>query len=323
MVQEVSSYLEQVRRSLRLDATTERRVMHELSDHFEEQMADLEAKGFSELDAASTAIASFGRARVVARLMYEAYSRGSWVDTVLAALPLALLAVLFVTHAWQNLLILQAFLAVIVSVSLFGWWHGKPTWLYSWVGCSLLPVLVGACLAWPVLEQAGRSAFSDYVDSPGLLLVLTIICIFVSLLWTLAIMTIRVAKRDWILASVMLVCLPIVGCWLFNIVETGGIGALGATSAHKWDGQMARALLALAATAAAFVRLRRRTLKIASVVLIGPAVLMTVVNSLWEGLGFFQQAGWVVFMATLLLIPTWLEARLGHAEQPDGWHPPS
>lgn len=74
---EVRNYLDQVRYHLRLDPLTERQVISELYTHFEEKIAELRAKGVSEKDAAKSAIESFGRARVVARLMYEAYSKGS------------------------------------------------------------------------------------------------------------------------------------------------------------------------------------------------------------------------------------------------------
>ncbi len=77
MLPEVRNYLDDVRSHLRLDPVTERQVISELYAYFQERIPELQGKGIPERDATREVIKSFGRARVVARLMYEAYSGGS------------------------------------------------------------------------------------------------------------------------------------------------------------------------------------------------------------------------------------------------------
>ncbi len=48
MQPEVSSYLDEVQSHLHLDPRTERRVISELSTHFEEKVGDLELQGVPE-----------------------------------------------------------------------------------------------------------------------------------------------------------------------------------------------------------------------------------------------------------------------------------
>ncbi len=69
MLLAVRDYLDDIRSHLHLDAVTEKRIISELYTYFEERVEELQQTGVSERDATSTAIESFGRARVVARLM--------------------------------------------------------------------------------------------------------------------------------------------------------------------------------------------------------------------------------------------------------------
>ncbi|MFC1914085.1 hypothetical protein ACFLXF_02290 [Chloroflexota bacterium] len=102
MSPEIREYLDEVRSHLHLDPPTEKRILGELYTYFQEKMAELQGKGLSEEDAAGEAIKSFGRARVVARLMYEAYSEGTWIEAFLSAIPHLLVAGLFVSHLWHH-----------------------------------------------------------------------------------------------------------------------------------------------------------------------------------------------------------------------------
>ena len=316
MLPEVKEYLEQVHSHLRLDPVTERQVISELYTHFEEKITDLQVdKGASEKDATKAAIESFGRARVVARLMYEAYSKGSWDDAVMASLPHLLIAGLFTFHLWHHPLIAPIVFISIVGVTLFGWWHGKPNWLYSWIGYSLLPLLIGGYTSAPTIKQAIFFILWGDGSLPNIWLLLLIVALVVLSIWIIIRTTIRVVKRDWILVSMMLVPLPIFGSWLFNIEQASGLFQSIDASLHLWDTPMALAFAVLGITAAAFIRLRQRVLKVGAVIVVGSIALAMVGHNLWGELGFFGLVALFLFMLAFLFTPALVEARVGHGDE--------
>jgi len=320
MLLEIRNYLDEVRSHLHLDPVTERQVIGELYTHFQEKVAELRQKGVSEKEAARAAIESFGRARVVARLMYEACSKGNWSDAMMASLPHLLLASLFASHLWRDLLMAPIIFIAIVCVTLFGWWHGKPNWLYSWIGYSLVPLLIGGYASWPTLHQAASFLFTREGSLPSGWSLLLVFALFAFSLWVIIMTTNRVIRRDWILASMMLVPLPILGSWLFNIEQFGGLFQGNAAALHQWDTTMALAFVVLAVTSATFILLRRRVLKVGAVIIVGSIALAMVGHNLWGGLGFFGLLGLFLLMLIFLFTPAFVESKIGHGEQRgDAW----
>src|SRR5208282_4796805 len=144
---EVSSYLDQVKAHLHLDPRTERRVISELSTHFDEKVGDLALQGVGEDDAVRDALKSFGDARSIARLMDEAHSRGSWTEALIGCQPHLIVAALFATHVWRHPLLLGAAFGAIVVIALLGWRGGGTPWMYTWIGYAVLPLLVAGYLS--------------------------------------------------------------------------------------------------------------------------------------------------------------------------------
>ncbi len=314
MLPEVRNYLDDVRSHLHLDPVTERQIISELYTYFQEKVAELEENGVCEKDATKTAIESFGRARVVARSMYEACSKGSWSDAVKASLPHLIIASLFAVHLWQHPVLAPLAFTVIVGVTLFGWWRGKPDWLYSWVGYSLLPLLIIGYASWPTLKQAASFLFLGEGSLPSVWLLVLVLVFCVVSLWVIVSTAKRVVKRDWILTSLMLVPLPILGSWLFNIEQMGGLFQGTGTALHQWDTSMALVLTVLGVTSAAFIRLRQRVLKVGAVVTIGVIAGTIAAHNLWGHLGFLGLLGMSVLSLLFLLSPALLESRIGHGE---------
>lgn len=314
MLPEVRQYLDEVRSHLHLDPLTEKRIISELYTYFQERVTELKEQGISETYATRDAIKSFGRARVVARLMYEAYSKGSWADTVRSSLPHLIVAVLFAAHLWSHFLAVIAF-ASIVGVTLFGWWHGKPSWLYSWIGYSLFPLLVIGYVSRSTLRQAVSFLLRGEGLLPSTWLLVLLFVFHLLSLWIIISTTKRVVKRDWILASLMLVPLPILGSWLFNIEQVGSLFQGTGAALHQWDTAMALALIVLGVASAIFVRLRQRVLKVGALITVGSISLAVVGHNFWGDLGLFGLLTMSLFMLVFLLIPALVEARIGHGEE--------
>lgn len=314
MLPEIKIYLEVVRHHLRLDPVLEKQVIGELDTHFEEKIAELEDDGLSEKEAVQIAIRSFGRPRVVAHLMYEACSIGTWSDTVLSALPHLIIASLFISGLWNNPLVSPAIFAAIVGVTLFGWRHGKPHWLYSWIGFSLTPLLLGG-YAW----RASMARFITFIAgksqaSPDIWQSLFVGGIFLFFAVLIVRTTIHVVRRDWVLASLMLAPLPIIAAWLFNIEELGGVFRTDA-ALQQWDAAMSLAFGVMGLSAAFFIRFRRRLFKISAVVMIGSIALTMVVHNIWGRISFLGLLAFFVLMMVFLLAPFLVEKRVGHGDE--------
>lgn len=315
MTPELTGYLEEVRRHLHLDPDTERRVIREMYTHLEEKVSELRSDGVAEKQATRAAIESFGRPRAIARLMYEAHSQGSWQETALAALPHLLLALIFAIGLWSEPFLAALILISVPCVTLYGWWHGKPSWLYPWVGYSLLPLFIAGYLSAPTLWQAFVFVARGQGSFPSGWLLFIIIVLLASSLWVVASTAVRVVKRDWILGSLMLVPLPVVGGWMVN--STMGRGAFGIEALGGPALSLAIALFSLGVTSAAFIRLRQRVLKVGALVVVGSIATAVAGHDLWGDAVFGGLLATALVLLAVVLSPALLEAKLGRGESRD------
>lgn len=319
MSPEILAYLEEVRLHLRLDPGTERRVIREFCSHLEERVSELRADGLGERQASRVAIESFGRPRAIAREMYEAHSKGTWGEAALAALPHLLLAAVFVTQLWSEPLLAAIALLSVPCVTLYGWWHGKPGWMYPWIGYSLLPLFIGGYASAPVLWQGFSFLTGGAGVFPDAWLLLIVVVFLGSSVWVVGSTAVRVVRRDWILASLMLVPLPVVGGWLVN--TTLGRGALSAEAFQNSAVPLAVALFSLGVTSAVFIRLRQRVLKVGALIIVGFIATAAVGHDLWGEAVFAGLLISALVLLAVLLSPALVEARVGHGELRDRLSP--
>ena len=78
--------------------------------------------------------------------------------------------------------------------------------------------------------------------------------------------TIRVVKRDWILASLMLFPLPVVGGWMITRDKAIGLASGSSVALHSLDMRMAWALVTLGLSTIIFLRLKHRSHKLGALV---------------------------------------------------------
>jgi len=314
MFTEVRVYLEEVRSHLHLDQMTEKKVIWELNTYFKEKLAELKEQGISGAAAVKEAIKSCGRAREVGRLTYEAYSQGSLTDALVASLPHFIVGALFLFHLWNNPFLLAVVYGFILVVTLLGWWSGKPNWLYSWVGYALIPLVVGSYLAAPVLWRVVSSVLAGNMDIGIWIYLAVIVGFFAFALGIIVQTTIRVVKRDWLLASMMLIPVPIFSSWLVYASRAGEFVFMAETAMYEWDIAMASVLLALGVTSAVFIRLRQRILKAAAIVIMGPLSGGIIAHHFWGNIGLFGVLATALFTLLFLIGPAVLEATIGHGE---------
>jgi len=320
MQPEVSVYLDEVRTHLHLDLRTEDRIMKELSAHFQEKLLELQEQGVPAPEAARTAVSSFGEARSIARLMYQAYSRGSWTEALISCQPHLIIAALFATHVWRSPVLLVAAFAVIVTIALLGLRNGSSTWLYSWVGYAVVPLLV---LSYFSLDPVAQ-AFTFLVNGRGISLPVWRLAIVLGLLavtiWLVSAAAVTVARRDWIFLSLMLLPLPVLGLWIVNMGQSVGPLAQALQGLEerfsRWDGAMASFFLTLGVTTAFFVRARLRVIKVGAVISFGIVGSGFAARSIWGDLDPFRLFAVGLCLFLFLIIPLLLQSMLGHEQDP-------
>ncbi len=313
MLPEVGDYLREVYGLLHLDPRTKRLVLAELRTYFQEKVQELRAEGLSERGATRVAIECCGRPKIIARRMYEAYSRGSVAEAGCASLPHLIGAFLFASHLWSNPVWSVPAVVIIVAVTLGAWWNGRPSWLYPWIGYSLLLMLICGWVSKPVLGQPFSFALhgGPVPNFPLFFLVLIFAAVSISVI---AVTTIRVAWRDWILASLMLVPLPLVGGWLASIDGMHGFFRGPSAALHQLDAEMALALIALALTSAGFVLVRQRVLKIGGLTAVGTLASATVAHNVWGEQGLFGLLAASFLLLLFILSPALLRLLFSEEE---------
>jgi plasmid stabilization system protein ParE len=310
---QVRDYLSRIREHLYLEPAAELQVMRELRTYFEERIAEYRESGYSEDEAVRLAVKSFGRPKVIARLMHEAHSQRTWGEALLAALPHFVVAIVFGLGLWYHLWI-PVILAPIAAVTIWGWWQGKPFWLYPWVGYSLLPLLVAGYFLVPIINKTvlelllGGASIADAMILFGILVFYSVSVVII------AATAVRVVKRDWILTSLMLFPLPVVGGWMIMRDKAIGLMSGSSEALHALDLRMTWALVTLGLSTIIFLRLRHRSHKLGALVVAGLLAFTLV----WHMTGQPVSLPALVLTALLLgfffLAPALAEPIVGHGE---------
>ena len=298
-----SNYTDKIRSHLRLDTTIESDVVREIRTHIEDKKHELIESGLSEKQAAAAVSRLMGSPELVARQIYEVYSQGSWLQAIFAALPHLLIAAFFALHWWQSNLWLLGILLGVVGAVLYGWFHGKPAWLFPWLGYCLLPVIaVGILLIYLPGGWAWLAA-SAYIPL-ALLIIFSV--------------TKKITKKDWLFASLMLLPIPIMLGWilaLWMLALQHQNGFLSHEQLYEFAPLIALSFAVLALTVATFIRVRQRWIKVG--VLLTLEILVLAIMAL-SGKSSINPAGWLVLVllsVILLLGPALLERKIKQADE--------
>lgn len=291
----INEYILEVKSHLHLDSRTEKNIVAELYTHLHERKKEIHLEGNSLERSGELAVRFMGRPRVIARLFYEAHSAGSLTDAFLTALPYVIVSLLFASHLWRDTVIAPVVFAIIVAVTLIGWWWGKPNWLYSWIGFSLFPFLVaGLTSRRHIIGVVESMADADVV--------VVLRCVAVVLYYLVAIRlilltTIRVARRDWLLASFMLVPIPVLGVWLYHLEQIGGFFQPVNPHIFAWDSQMAVVTALMAVSLGTCVLLRQRRYRFIGLTVICGNTSAYVIHCIWTEMSLLP----VVLVSACLL----------------------
>lgn len=295
MTTELIEYLKDIKDNLRLNLSEEREVIDELETHIEDSLQELTQSGLSEEEATKHCMRLLGSARLVARQLYEAHSQGNWRQTLLASMPHLLFGLSFALNWWQYPGWLSLLLGLVLGAAVYGWWHGKPTWVFSWLGYALLPVLAFGLLL---------------INLPRGWSLLALLFYFPLALWWLYYVVAQTTKRDWLFVSLMLMPLPIIAGWLLVVSPEGILNEYSLQRLYYFAPSIGLSFLALGFSIATFIRLRQRRLRVTSLVMSGLLALGIIAYSANDRLTLSAFLILIVAMWGLFLIPLLLERRL-------------
>lgn len=297
MATALSHYLDVVRGYLRFDLSSEQEILHELETHIEDRLQELKEAGLSEEEAANTCVRLLGSAKLVARQIYEAHSQGTWRQALLASTPHLLFGLLFVLNWWRGIGWLLGVLALILGMAVYGWWRGKPAWLFPWLGYCLLPVVAAGLLLLYLPQGWSWLAVLLYVPLA---------------LWLLYSITVRTIKRDWLYSSLMLLPVPTIIGWFLAVEPVEQFPEYWVDRVYYFAPWIGLSFLALGITTATFIRLRQRWLK-TSVLVVSGLVTLTMIAYYTDGrLSLPAFLVLIVIMLNLLLSPALVERGLRH-----------
>jgi hypothetical protein len=258
MLPDLTQYLENIRFNARLENDDEAGVMSELEAHIEDKLQELMEDGLTEEEAIKTCLGEMGSTKSIARQIYEAYSQGSWKQVFLAAMPHFLFGLLFTLGWWRHPGWLSMVILLIIGTIAYGWSHGKPAWVFSWLGYSMLPVIAAGLVL--VYFHRGWSLLALPIYLP-------------LAVWWLFHVTIMTTRRDWLFSSLMLLPVPIVIGWFLAISSSAKFTEDGLERVQYFAPWIGLSFMALALTIAAFIRVRQRGLRVGLLAASGIATL--------------------------------------------------
>ena len=285
------SYLTRLKNRLRIDSVIKDDFIREIEGHLEDRIHELRDTGMTESEATETATHLLGSPQIIAKEIYEIYSEGSWKQTIFAVLPHFLTAALIAIHWWTNPFWLTLILLGVIGAVIYGWFHGKPTWLFSWMGFLLIPVIIAGVIL--IYLPGDWALVSTLVYVPLAVFILIVIAK-------------QILVIDWLYLSLMLLPIPIVIAWLIVLSRGNTLIVSGQiTETALW---ISFSFAVIGLGVAIFIRVKQRWMKVAALLVC--SVLILTILTLVGANSFNFLTG--LFLCVLILLDLALPAFLEH-----------
>ncbi len=311
----IRGYLANLSRQLHLEPPEEREILHELQTHIEDKAQELIEAGVSSDEALTYALNDLGGSQSIADQLYEVHSRGSVYHTGLAVLPHILIAVMFAFHLWTAFVWAVIMLVVALVISVLGWRKGRPRWTYPWLGyCLVVPII-----SWGLAMSAvGYGAWTIVTRGTLPLSIPIYIASFIYVglsLWIVIKIVSKVARRDWVMASLAVMPIPFLAYWFFYFYTQSEALRSAGQSLREIDSSVAIVFLILAASTAIFFRIGRRLVRVALLVITAPSMIVLAWLSYRGGPGYMAVFTFSAISLAGLLSPMLFDIRDSHSDQ--------
>ena len=303
MATDFRGYLSLLERRLHLDPSERDEIVNELHAHVQDRVLERIENGQSPEAALRETLDNLGSARDLADGFYEVHSKSSWHHTALAVVPHLLLALTYAFHLWTNPMWVAAMLLIAISASVVGWRKGRPRWAYPWLGYSLIAPIVSWGLA---MSAVGYGAWGVLTSGTLPLSVPIYVASFVYFaisLWVVIKFVSRVARPDWVMASLAILPVPFLAYWFFFFFNWGFAVEENARQLREVDSSAAVIFLIIAAATAIFYRIGRRLVRVALLAITTPSLIVLAWMSYQGGRGYVAVFLFAVMSMAVLLSP--------------------
>ena len=314
----VQRYFSELSRKLHLAQGERREILRELELHVEDRAHELVEAGHSRESALDMAVRSLGDSNALAKELYAVQSTGSCYHTALAVLPHLMVALLFALHKWTTpgWVVCTLLLATVISV--IGWRKGRPRWTYPWLGYCLVAPVVSWGLAASVV------GYGAWVIVTGGALPLSVPIYAASFsylalsLWLVIRFVSRVARPDWLMASLAILPTPFLGYWFYYFYTHSEALTSNGRALLEVDSTVAVVFLIVAAATAVFFRVGRRTVRVALLMITAPS--MTILGWLSYQGGPDRVAVFCIAVVSLsvLFLPALFDKQVGQVSDHQG-----
>ena len=309
MTSQARGYLRGLGRQLHLAAPDEREILHEIRDHIEDSASDLMDEGIPTEDAFSYVINDLGDSRNIAQNLYAVHSQGSWYHTALAVLPHVLLSLMFALGMWRTPGWLFILLVAVITISVFGWKQGRPTWTYPWLGYCLVAPIVSWGLAMSAVGYGAWGVLTrGYLPLDIPIYIVSFVYIAGSL-WIVVRIVSKVAQRDWVIASLTVMPVPFLDYWFLFFYSQDEMLVSNGHHFHGVDASAAIVFLLLAGATAVFFRIGRRIARVALLFITVPSMCVLAWMSYQGGPGYLAVFTLSAMSLAVLLGPALLDQR--------------
>ena len=141
-------------------------------------------------------------------------------------------------------------------------------------------------------------------------------------LWLIIRFASRVAKPDWVMASLAALPIPFLAYWFFYFYSRDNVLQSAGQSLERVDSSAAVVFLILAAATAVFFRIGRRMVRVALLVITAPSMVVLAWVSYQGGPGYVAVFVFAALSLAALLSPALLDLRNDRTEQPATPHSP-
>jgi hypothetical protein len=253
------------------------------------------------------AMREMGESRAVASGLYEVHSRRSWYHAGLAALPHVLLSLMFALHIWTAPIWVSLALGIALIISVLGWRAGRPTWTFPWLGYVLMVPLISWGLAMSAVGYGAWGIITTGSLPFGIPLYLgSLLYVGVSL-WIVIRIVSRVARKDWLMASLTVLPIPFLAYWFLYFYDNDELftpsGERAGQSLQEIDSSAAIVFLILAIATAVFFRVGRRAVRVALLAITAPSVVILGWVSYQGGVGQMAVFGFAALSIIVLFAP--------------------
>jgi hypothetical protein len=209
--------------------------------------------------------------------------------------------------------------ALVISVS--GWKMGRPRWTYPWLGYCLVVPVISWGLAMSSVALGAWSVITHWSLPLGIPIYFVSFLYITVSLWLVIRFASRVARPDWVMASLAVLPIPFLAYWFFYFYSRDNLLQSAGQSLEKVDSSAAIVFLILAAATAVFFRIGRRMVRVALLIITAPSMIVLAWVSYQGGPGYLAVFVFAAVSLAALLSPALLDLRTGDAERssmPDG-----